>query len=180
MSDAFTEKYSSRVTEGLRVMAGGPHTNDVMFGQSCSHVLTTPLKAYLPLLKLEDGEAVVIDEKAGSDGAGTGIVTGMTLAIIVAEPTPQSVKAARQIAELLSFFEVPYEFLVNKEKNSAPLGLEKEPIARIPFSDDMDVAGAKVYEAIAHEARKLEAKNPEARFERSRRKFEKNREYGQY
>ncbi len=176
-SDTFTKKYSVLSPLGIRVMAGGPHTDAVMFGQSCSHVLTTPLKAYLPLLNINEKQAVVIDEKAGADGAGTGIVTGMTLAIIVVEPTPQSVKAAKQIANLLSFFNVPYDFLINKDKPGYVFDLDKEPIARIPFSQNIQSSGIEAFTLIAYKARNLEKENPQARYERSKKKFQKNREY---
>lgn len=180
-ADPFTEKYSHPVTENLSIMTGGPHTDKVMFGQSCSHVLTTSLKAYLPLLKLNKNESVVLDEKAGSDGAGTGIVTGLTLAIICVEPTVHSVKAAHQIADLLDFFEVPYEFVLNK--TTAPLAnmLRKVPIAMIPFRDVTSgvLAGNDAFEAILKRGKQLETDDPKARFNRSKKKFERNREFSQ-
>ena len=178
LDDSFTKKYSACAAEGMRVMVGGPHTDAVMFGQSCSHVLTTPLKAYLPLLNLSAGQAVIIDEKAGADGAGTGIVTGMTLAVIVVEPTAPSMKAARQIASLLAFFDVPYEFLINKYRPGSVIDLEKEAVARIPFSENVETSGAEAFAIIAEKARELEKKDPNARYNRSKRKFEKNREHG--
>jgi hypothetical protein len=56
----------------------------------------------------------VVDEKAGLDGVTTGIPTGFTCAVVIAEATPHGVKAARQIAEALQFYQVPFEFLLNK------------------------------------------------------------------
>lgn len=113
-ADEFTQKFSALLPSGIRLMSGGPQTDDVLYNVQCSHALTTPLKVYLPLLKLHENEFVVVDEKAGADGVSTGIVTGFDMAVIVSEPTIHGLKTANQIAELLEFFEVPYIFALNK------------------------------------------------------------------
>lgn len=115
--DDFTKEYTSVLKSGIRLMAGGPQTDDVLYNLQCSHALTTPLKLYLPLLKVNDGEYVVVDEKAGADGVSTGIVTGFDMAVIVTEPTTHGFKTASQIADLLEFFETPYIFALNKSEN---------------------------------------------------------------
>jgi CO dehydrogenase nickel-insertion accessory protein CooC1 len=112
--DSFSEKYTAEIKPGLRIMSAGPHTDDVLYGKSCSHILGTPLKIYLPLLDLKEKQFVVVDEKAGSDGVGTGIASGFTYAFVVAEPTPHGIKAAHQIADLLDFYGTPYSFVINK------------------------------------------------------------------
>ncbi|HRH22471.1 MAG TPA: hypothetical protein PLB51_00560 [Candidatus Paceibacterota bacterium] len=180
--DAFTKKYSVKISRGIDLMIGGPHTDNVKFGQSCSHVLTTPLKSYLPLVKFSKKQAIVLDEKAGSDGAGTGIATGLTLAIICVEPTPQSIKAAKQIAELLTFFGTPYEYIVNKYKKNSPLnGLDKKPLALIPFSEQATskkfTGAKKAFSTIEKRALNEEQKDTEARFKRSKQKFERNKSF---
>lgn len=123
--DPFTDKYSCMVA-GARLMAAGPQTSQVLFGQSCSHILTTPLKIYLPLLELKEHEAVVVDEKAGADGVTTGIVTGIDVAVIVCEPALHSVKTAKQIAELLDFYDTPYVIAVNKVTSPSDMDFVKE------------------------------------------------------
>ena len=112
--DAITKKYSTELTPQLRQMAAGPQTDIVLTGQSCSHILTTPLKLYLPLLTLDDSEIVVVDEKAGADGVTTGIVTGIDVGIIVVEPALHSIKTGLQIAELMNFYQTPFLFVGNK------------------------------------------------------------------
>lgn len=116
--DSFTKKYSYLVS-GMRLMTAGPQTDQVLFGQSCSHVLTTPLKIYLPLLEVGENETVIIDEKAGADGVTTGIVTGIDVAVIVCEPALHSIKTTKQISELLEFYETPYIIVANKITSSS-------------------------------------------------------------
>lgn len=111
------EKYSRLLSNGVRLMTAGPQTESVLYGQACSHSLTTPLKLLLPLLSLRSKEAVIVDEKAGADGVSTGIVTGLDVGVIVCEPAWHSIKTAKQIASLMDFYHTPYLFLGNKMKS---------------------------------------------------------------
>ncbi len=118
-ADTVTEKYTTKILDkdtgkDLLLMAAGPHTADMMYGNMCSHGLTTPLKVYLPFLKLNDNEFVIVDEKAGTDGVGTGVTTGFNLAVVVAEATTHGIKAAKQIIDMLKFYKTPYIVCVNK------------------------------------------------------------------
>lgn len=140
--DDFTKKYSSIIYERLRLMSSGPQTNQVLYGKSCSHVLTTPLKVYLPLLKLEENENVVLDEKAGADGVTTGIVTGIDIAIIVFEPAIHGIKTALQIANLLDFYNTPYIFVANKistqdDIDFITLNLKDRTVIYLPFNNNI-------------------------------------------
>ena len=118
-ADTVTEKYTTKILDkdtgkDLLLMAAGPHTADMMYGNMCSHGLTTPLKVYLPFLKLNENEFVIVDEKAGTDGVGTGVTTGFNLAVVVAEATTHGVKAAKQIIDMLKFYKTPYVVCINK------------------------------------------------------------------
>jgi CO dehydrogenase maturation factor len=184
--DAFTEKYSIKAKEHLRLMVAGPQTDTVLYGKSCSHVLTTPLKVYLPLLEPGPGDVVVVDEKAGADGVTTGIVTGLDVGVIVCEPALHSLKTARQIAELMQFYGTPSLFVGNKVSTSEDkdfitkhLGVEpvtylmestavrREPSERVmEWQDEMA--------AILEHASTL---NKNDRLERTKNKFERNKNY---
>ena len=118
-TDSFTEKYSSVLNQNIRIMAAGPQTDQVLYGQKCGHVLATPLKVYLPLLEISSEDVVILDEKAGADGVTTGIVTGIDMGVIVCEPSLHSIKAAQQIAELLNFYDTPYFLIGNKINEKA-------------------------------------------------------------
>ena len=73
-ADSYTDRYTHRVKDRLRLMMAGEQTDTVLYGKACSHILTTPLKIYLPLLQIRENDVVVMDEKAGADGVTTGIV----------------------------------------------------------------------------------------------------------
>lgn len=131
---AVITEYSIVLEHGIRLMTAGPQTDRVLYGKACSHSLTTPLKILLPLLELKENEVVVVDEKAGADGVSTGIVTGIDVGVIVCEPALHSVKTAKQIAELMDFYETPYVFVGNKvasneDKDFIVSELGQEPVA---------------------------------------------------
>jgi CO dehydrogenase nickel-insertion accessory protein CooC1 len=92
---------------------------------------------FLPLLELENDGAVVMDEKAGADGASTGIVTGVDVGVIVVEPSVHSIKTSNQIAELMDFFATPYVFVGNKvtgtdDQKFLENELSDKPVVHIP------------------------------------------------
>lgn len=112
--DAFTARVSVELEGGLRLMTAGPHTERVRSQEACSHSLAAPLKVYLPLLKLNPDEAVVIDERAGTDPVATGILSGVDLAVVVQEPTTNSKRVATQITHELELAGVAYIVVDNK------------------------------------------------------------------
>lgn len=141
--DKFTKKYSRQVSDKLKVMSSGPHNDIILHGNRCSHSLSTPLKVYLPFLKLREDESVVVDMIASSDAAATGIPTGFSFAIVSVEPTIHSVKAAEQIMEHLSFFNVPHGYVINKSTNKdedsvfIKSHLGTDPLTAFEFNADM-------------------------------------------
>lgn len=142
--DPITEKYTKKIHDSLYLMVAGPHTESMMYGSSCSHGLTQPVRTYLPFLKLNDDEVAVVDEKAGADGVGTGITVGFTVAVIVAEATPHGIKAAKQIKNMLSFYNTPYVFVLNKIRDMSESSLEQlelalgeKAVCHIPFDEDV-------------------------------------------
>lgn len=115
VTDEYTKKWSIlHRDKTLRTMIAGPHTEGILHGGGCSHTLFTPLKIYLPLLNLFDKNMVVVDEKAGTDSVGTGITTGFDFTFVCFENTEHSKKVAKQISNLLTFFESPHAFVLNK------------------------------------------------------------------
>lgn len=179
------EKYSKLLLNGVRLMTAGPQTEAVLFGQSCSHSLTTPLKLLLPLLSLKPDEIVVVDEKAGADGVSTGIVTGIDVGVIVCEPTLHSIKTAKQITSLMDFYDTPYLLLGNKvtsDKEKAWLESmlgnlvavlpEIEVIKRNPYHlvSEWQTPLVEVY-------KKAKQLNKNNRLVRTREKFKRNYEF---
>lgn len=117
--DFFTESVTRPLSDRLRLMVAGPHTEEVRQGSACSHILAAPLKVYLPLLRATEGQSVVVDSTAGMDMVGTGIATGMDLVFICTEPTVHGTKTAKQIAEGLDWYQVPHAFVLTKKQTEA-------------------------------------------------------------
>lgn len=120
-ADEYTKKVSVELDGGLRLITAGPHNDRVRSQEYCSHSLAAPLKVYLPLLRINQGEAVVIDERAGTDPVATGILHGVDLAVIVREPTINSARVAEQIKHELGIAKIPHLIVENKKE-----GIEKD------------------------------------------------------
>jgi CO dehydrogenase maturation factor len=112
--DEYTASISIELEDGLRLITAGPHTDRVRSQEYCSHSLAAPLKIYLPLLRLNANEVVVIDERAGTDPVATGILSGVDLAVIVREPTINSTRVAEQIKHELQIAKIPHLIIDNK------------------------------------------------------------------
>ena len=117
-TDSFTTQYDTPVQQNLSMIVCGPETDEVLHGVACGHSLSAPLKLYLPLLEVGKDSIVILDEKAGADGANTGIISGCDMVLIVTDPSLHGTKTALQIAKLAEFFEVPYRFVANKIQNN--------------------------------------------------------------
>lgn len=113
--DDFTAKNSFEISQCLRLMTAGPHTERVRSQEACSHSLAAPLKVYVPLLKLAKNQAVVIDERAGTDPVATGILNGVDLAVIIQENTVNSKRVAEQIKSELHLTGINHLIFDNKQ-----------------------------------------------------------------
>ena len=113
--DEYTKSISIELEDGLRLVTAGPHTDRIRSQEYCSHSLAAPLKVYLPLLDLKSNEAVVIDERAGTDPVATGILSGVDLAVIVREPTVNSARVAEQIKNELRLANIAHIIVENKQ-----------------------------------------------------------------
>lgn len=137
--DPYSAQYVHPLADNLSLMLSGPQHDQVLYGAHCSHSLAAPLKIYLPLLDLAQNEVVVVDEKASVDAVSTGIPTGFDVAIVVAEPRPHSLRVAKQILELLTWYDVPAITVLNKMQSDSDWtmfagALGVEPAASLPFA----------------------------------------------
>ncbi len=147
-NDDFTKNYAVLKADNLQVMVAGPHTEEIMEGDKCSHSLFTSLKIYLPFLDLKEKECIVIDEKAGMDPVGTMVPAGFDVVVISVEPTRHSTKTANQISQGLSKYGTPYIFVGNKITSDADIeflnnNLWQKPVAFIHF----DIAKTTPFES---------------------------------
>ena len=183
------EDYSVLLQNNIRLMAAGPQTQEVLHGQKCSHSLTTPLKVLLPLLELNNDEVVIIDEKAGADGVSTGVVTGMDAGVIVCEPSLHSVKTAKQIAELMDFYETPYVFVGNKITSSEDekfiiTALEQNPTTFLPENTNIkrnpSVLVSDWQKNLSLVTDAVKQSFSKSRLERTTKKFSRNQAFAQH
>jgi CO dehydrogenase maturation factor len=175
--DTFTQTYTVEVQPNLHIMSVGPHTDSVLTGKMCSHGLGALLKVYLPLLQLAETEHVVVDEKAGTDSVGTGVQTGFDFAVIAVEPTVHSMKAGKQIVEVLKRTNTPYGFVVNKCKRDidvSPIAHElgEQPVGYVYF--DENPTHTDVSDIIKH-IETYHKTHGDTRLERSKAKFVYNK-----
>jgi len=188
-ADDVTAKFSVPISDRINLMAAGPQTDTVLHGKACSHSLTTALKVYLPLLQLKENEIVVVDEKAGADGVTTGIVTGIDVGVIVCEPALHSIKTAKQIAELMDFYNTPYVFVGNKISDSEDKDFIDKELGFVPTTYLMQSGGVKRNPSelvsewqdeltqILVAAKEL---NKNDRLERTKEKFARNQEFASH
>lgn len=177
-ADVFTKDHTATLAPDLFLMAAGEQTEAVRHGITCSHSLATPLKAYLPLLRLNENEFVVVDEKASVDAVTTGIPTGFDLAVITVEPREHSVRVGKQIAEELARYDVPFVVVLNKSRSVDDTRLVTEMFKRKPFAtlsntdDPLTIANIHkaVFEQIAKEAETVSTRNL-SRLVRSQKKI---------
>ncbi len=187
--DTVTSTYTTEIEDKLFLMTAGPQTDNVLYGQSCSHSLTSPLKLYLPLLNIKENEMVIVDEKAGADGVTTGIVTGIDMGVIVCEPALHSIKTAKQIAELMDFYETPYVFVGNKISDSEDKDFIEKELGVTPTTYLMQTSSIKRKpseivdewkDELAEIIKVASQLNKNNRLERTKTKFARNHEFASH
>lgn len=112
--DSVTETYTQPVAENILLMVAGPHIEAIFQGDMCSHGLLKPVISYLKQLRVKESELVVVDATAGMDAVGVGIPHCLDVAAICVEPTVDSLKVGRQIAEGLAYLGTPAIIAANK------------------------------------------------------------------
>lgn len=155
--DTFTEKYSKRLSNKLRIMITGGVTPQQLYSHRCSHAFISPLKYYLPLLKLNKSEAVVIDSVAGTDLVSYGMFLGVDVIVAVVESTPQSIGVFHQIESIAQEFNIPLKIVFNKYRPNKhitefAMTYQKEVLGTLPYSETiMDYS----YENIEEDIKKM-------------------------
>lgn len=179
--DEYTAKYSTELKEDFFLIMSGPQNENVLYGSHCSHSLAAPLKIYLPLLNLEAGEYVVVDEKASVDAVTTGIPTGFDLSVVCVEPREHSLRVGKQIIEALRWHDLPYVVVLNKTTDDEEIfKAEKVLGEKIKFFmnnaiDPLTITTdqKKVLSQIKDEANNVSERNI-SRQERTQAKYKKN------
>lgn len=140
--DEFTDKYSTKINDNLHLMITGTIRHTQLYSHRCNHAFITPLKYYLPLLKLDKSEAVVVDSVAGTDLVSYGMFLGVDSIIVIVEPTPHSINVYKQVVGIARQFSIQVKIILNKyRENKHILEFEKnhevDILARIPNDDSI-------------------------------------------
>lgn len=183
-SDPFISLYSQKIDKNLSIMGIGEHNDTVLHDLSCSHVLASSLKYYLPLIRLREDEYVIVDETAGTDSVGTGVTTGFDCAIVCAEPTRHSLKVACEIIKYLEFFETPYISLITKFQGSSDLKIIKEYLSVFSVLDfdsklinNLDVISPQHVTSFDEVYTHIQSIKSSSRLDRTLSKLHRNEEY---
>lgn len=191
--DLFTRTFTKDISDRLSTMIMGPHADKIIQGGGCSHFMAVSMKIYLPLLELKDDEYVVIDEKASTDSAGTGIPSGFDVAYICVENTPHSIKTAKLIAGLLEEINTPYEYVANKVRDidkdipAISEALGKKPVTALSMdinyldpqshADEEATVFLELLRDIENKKQMILNGQSKTRLERTREKFAKHKKY---
>jgi CO dehydrogenase maturation factor len=97
-SDELTAKLTQKIAENIDLIIGGLGDEDTLFSDKCSHGQLSPLKYYLPFLKL-NANNLIVDSVAGTDMIKYGLYVSCQAIICVVEPNVNSIKVFEQIRQ---------------------------------------------------------------------------------
>jgi len=136
--DEFTKLVALPISESSDLIIVGLGATDILFSGKCAHGHSAPLKFYLPLLQLQDDEAVVIDGVAGVDMMNFGLFNGADAIVTIVENHPNSLRVAHEVSRIASHSNIPVFALLNKMSSiELPHALPLTVIGTIPHDDSV-------------------------------------------
>jgi CO dehydrogenase maturation factor len=109
------------------------------FQEGCACPMGGLSKDFLKHLKLSSEDIALIDTEAGVEHIGRGVAGEVDLVLAVLDPSYESIKLSKKIAEMVKEAGKPVYFILNKvdaaiaEKMAADVGKE-QVIATVPFT----------------------------------------------
>lgn len=113
-ADSFTANYAERLPSGIDLMVWGAPHEALMYGSRCAHAYMKPVKYYLPFLKTENNQLVIVDSVAGTDMVSYGLYLGVDAIVVVVEGTRQSINVYQQIKAIADELGIPAVAVLNK------------------------------------------------------------------
>ncbi len=146
--DDYTKEILIDVNQNHKHIVVGLGTEEILYKNQCSHGMSAPMKAYMPLLDSKDFD-VILDGVAGVDMMNYGLYSGSDTLLIAVEPHVNSIRVAKQISILAEKMELPYMVVVNKPQPGAYLEeistyFKDKVVGQIPY--DPSVASYKFTE----------------------------------
>lgn len=111
--DDYTKEILIDISNTHKHIVVGLGTEEILYRNQCSHGMSAPMKAYVPLLDSNDFD-VVLDGVAGVDMMNYGLYSGSDALLIAVEPHVNSIRVAKQISTLAEKMNLPYMVVVNK------------------------------------------------------------------
>lgn len=109
-----------REKEGVLLMAGGKiHRAN----EGCACAMGSVIAQLIANLRLKFNETAIIDMEAGIEHFGRGVDNGVDLVLMVVDPSYESLRLSKKIAELSGEIGKPIYFVLNKvdEENEADM-----------------------------------------------------------
>ncbi len=138
--DQFIQKHASIQDNIALIQAGAYEETDI--GSTCYHGKLEPVEMFYHHLLDIDNNYVVADSTAGMDSLGHSIFMVHDVIIYVVEPTKKSTQVFNAFKEIARKKELRVLLLANKcmseqDKTFVKEATHEEPIANIPFSEDI-------------------------------------------
>jgi CO dehydrogenase maturation factor len=178
--DEYTKEILIDVSKMHKHIVVGLGTEDILYRNQCSHGMSAPMKAYIPLLDSKDFD-VVLDGVAGVDMMNYGLYSGSDTLLIVVEPHVNSIRVAKQISILAEKMELPYMVVINKPKPGSHLEeinsfFKDKVVGQLPYdasivSYNFTELSDQTKEAVGNIIEKVRAmiiKNPKDNFMRTK------------
>lgn len=132
-NDSFMQKYAQRINNNLSLMILGDHDNETLYSGRCSHAYAKAIKFYLPYLKVEPQQVVLIDSVAGTDMLNYGLYLGVDLIICAVEDTKNSVGVMHSTQKIAQELNIPFIAVQNKTLQNATAHIAEATAAQFTF-----------------------------------------------
>lgn len=136
--DYYTEK------DGIKLMASGKiHVAN----EGCACAMGTVLEQFITHLQLEENQFALLDMEAGIEHFGRGIDNGVDLVLMIVDPSYESLRLSRKIADLAESIGKPIYYALNKvtaDNRDAMMNAVADPgkvAAILPHSTEVLQAG---------------------------------------
>lgn len=84
------------------------------FNEGCACPMGMLSRGFLQNLVLKDGEVAIVDTEAGVEHVGRGVENGCDLALMIIDPSFESVRLSEKVADMLEEAKKPLYYVLNK------------------------------------------------------------------
>lgn len=129
--------------DGVKLMASGKIQ---AANEGCACAMGTVIGQFVANLELGENEFAIMDMEAGIEHFGRGIDNGMDVVLMIIDPSFESLRLSKKVAELGDSINKPVYYVLNKVNDSnADLmmrNIEDKDAVICQISEDMEIASA--------------------------------------